>query len=142
MDRAKPYLKVAALLSAVALVGALVAYRAGAFSTPVPSEAPGDPQPTAVPRPTAEQLAPTPDPHPALMYGSKSAPAFLPGESAQALGAVPGPVPVTPTSPDKPPTFIGGSKSIILVPAGQLPGLTPSHPPNMPPPTPPGAPKP
>ena len=32
MERARPYLKVAAVVSAVTLVGALIAYRAGAFA--------------------------------------------------------------------------------------------------------------
>jgi len=140
MERARPYLRVAALLSAVALVGALVAYRAGAFSTPVPSEARGEPQPATDPQTAAEPPATTPDPHPAFMYGSKSAPAFLPGGTAQTPGT--DPVQLTPVPPDKTSTFIGGSKSIILTPPGQIPGLTPPNPPNTTPLTPPGAPKP
>lgn len=132
MERARPYLKVAALLSTVALVGAFVAYHAGAFAQPPAPEAPAEPQPTTGPQPSAESPAPPLDPHPAFMYGSKSAPAFLPVEPVQAPGS--GPVPVTPISPDKSPTFLGGSKSMIFSTPGKPPSsLVPVNPPPVPP---------
>ena len=94
MERARPYLKVAAVVSAVALVGALVAYRAGAFSESVSAEPQPEPQPAAAP-----QTAPAPQPEPntgqfIIMGGSKSDASFYPGRFPESG---------TPTNPPSPP---------------------------------------
>ena len=106
MERARPYLKVAAVVSAVTLVGALVAYRAGAFAMPIPVETQPEPQPAAAPEPAPEQPVTTTDQlNPAIMYGSKSAPAF-PGVTT---GLTP------PSGTQSPPVFMGGSKSAAVI---------------------------
>jgi hypothetical protein len=139
MERARPYLKVAAVVSAVALVGSHIAYRAGAFSTPIPTESQPEP-PTANP----------PQPPPASMFGSKSVPAVTPGQTNSTANApfVPQPAPVAPAPHDKPPTFLSGSKSFTIYDFSDFSKLThsqstapapPTNPPNM---TPPNAPKP
>ena len=143
MDRTKPYLKAAAVTSAVVLGGLFVAYHAGAFAKPASPENPPE-LPPAADAQTADAPPATPsDPHPAFMYGSKSAPAFLPGTPAQAPSPGTAPVPGTPNSPGQSPTFMSGSKSIIFSPAGQPPsGLIPVTPPPAPANPPPNTPKP
>jgi hypothetical protein len=143
MERARPYLKVAALVTAVGLGGAFVAYRAGAFATASPVEAqPGQPLILA-PETEAEQPPPNSlQLPPAVMFGSKSAPAFTPAQPGP--GAQPQAQPA-PASPEKPPTFMPGSKSI----GNLFPGTTttlvpvdPSKPQQPPAPIVPTAPKP
>jgi hypothetical protein len=85
MERAKPYLKGAAVLSTVALMGAFVAYRAGAFQLDLQTDAPPAPEvaapagaPSAAPSevpplPVIPSVAPADDSKPpAIMPGSKS----------------------------------------------------------------------
>lgn len=132
MNRAAPYLKAAAVVSTVTLMGAFVAYRAGAFPNPLSAEAP--PQPEAIPA-AAPQTATEPPTvivlgDSAFMYGSKSAPAFTPAQPGTTLVLHPAQQPA-PTPEGKPPTFMGGSKYITIVPP-------PSGQPPPPQPTPPG----
>jgi hypothetical protein len=126
MERARPYLKVAALVTAVGLGGAFVAYRAGAFAAASPVEAQSGPPLILAPETDAQQ--PTPNPSqlpPAVMFGSKSAPAFTPAQPA-------------PASPDKPSVFMAPSKSIVLFPVspslnqGSQPGTAPPAPNSLP----------
>lgn len=110
MSHPKPYLKVAAVVSAVLLVGAFVSYRAGVFQRPAPAE---PPTPDVTPVAAEPQTPSDADQQQAFMYGSKSAPAFGP----------PSPAP----PPEKPPEFMAGSKSfriISLPPAGTPPALS------------------
>jgi hypothetical protein len=138
MERGKPYLKVAAVLSSVALVGAFVAYRAGAFDKPAPQP---DPQ-LAAPSAGAGEPVITPSDGPersvtltpeelkqAIMYGSKSAPAFVPTQPSMqpnSSGSLLPPqlTPVQPAAPSgnqKPPVFMGGSKSAEIFPVPPAP---------------------
>ena len=111
MERARPYLKVAAVVSAVALVGALVAYRAGAFSESVPADPQPELQPATAPQTAPEQpITGTPQTPPAFMFGSKSAPTFtsgLPATTGDTAGVTP-----VPSTGQSPPVFLGGSKSL------------------------------
>jgi hypothetical protein len=114
MERVRPYLKVAAVASAVALVGAFVAYRAGAFSKPAHPESQSEPQPVAGPQTAPELPTTTTDQqHPAFMYGSKSAPAFVPVPPSPTPGAAP--APPAPNSGQPSPVFLGGSKSAEII---------------------------
>jgi hypothetical protein len=156
MSRTSLYLRAAALASAVALAGGFVAYRAGAFATP----AAPDPQPTAGPTAPAEAPTGTEPAHPAIMYGSKSAPTFMPGSKSiqfveNATGLLPpGVTPSVPASSPPAPstlpelkalgdpsTFMGGSKYIVIAPpqgradpppAASAPGGSPPAPPKAP----------
>ncbi len=127
MNRARPYLKAAAVVSTVALMGAFVAYRAGAFPNPFPADA--QPQPEAPPAATPQTASEPPAPdagHSAFMYGSKSAPAFAPAQPTPVPGTTPAQQP-TPTLEGKPPTFMGGSKFITIVsPTGGPPPQPPA----------------
>jgi hypothetical protein len=127
MERARPYLKAAAVVSAVLLGGAFVAYRAGAFAASAPVETQAEQQQITGPSATTES------PH-KFMLGSKSAPAFTPPSS----GTSEPPKPLAPLTGLVPPSVLmGGSKSIQLFPASRL-GLEPGAPPVpvMPPPAP------
>ncbi len=118
MDQAKVYLKILAVVSASALVGALVAYRAGAFASPAPPEPP-EQQPVAGEQPVPESTPGTDPKSPAIMYGSKSAPAFTHVES----GTTPAPTPQTQPQPQPNPVYLGGSKSkFIFEPPKSNPG--------------------
>src|SRR5262245_36528053 len=101
--QANMILKLAAVGSAIVLVGGFVAYRAGAFdrlrtpteSSPLTEEVPGP------------NLAPQTEESPTIMVGSKSAPVFTQPQSAP---------PSTTTQPPKQ-VFLGGSKSLApLIP--------------------------
>ena len=130
MERSRPYLKVAAVLSSVCLVGAFVAYRAGAFDSPPPpappsTEMPPETQPAAVPAPASPA---NPDSL-IFMAGSKST--FVYDESAlkaldklTAGGSTVQTVPATGTqSTPANPVFLGGSKSLTrLFPPATGPG--------------------
>jgi hypothetical protein len=126
MERAKPYLKVAAVVSSVALVGALVAYRAGAFSKPAPEQQPAAAPPAVPETPPAgsesRELTPA-ELNAAIMYGSKSAPAFYPVPAGSTTGGPPNTQAAVPSGGPKPPTFMGGSKSfeVFQSPPGVLP---------------------
>lgn len=121
MDRAKPYLQVAAAVSAVLLVGLFVAYRAGAFD-----------RPTAPPvEPQAGETPNSPEGQPPASYlsGSKSTFVFPAGQVA------PPPEPVlTQIPPGSKPTFMGGSKSITVLDTktGVLPAVQPANSPEPP----------
>lgn len=115
MQRTKPYLKVAAIVSAVTLAGTFVAYRAGAVPNPFAAE----PQPEAPPpeaQIASEQPASTDPKPPAVMHGSKWGPAFLPAD--------PNPTTVTPVPPggEQSPVFMAGSKSFRPVMPRPQPG--------------------
>ncbi len=116
MKRAAPYLQAAAVASAVTLMGAFVAYRAGAFPNPFASPSP-QPEtiPAAAPQTESEQPLVIDIHDPAIMYSSKSAPAFTSAQPTPASGTAPGQQPA-PTPESKPPTFMGGSKYITIVP--------------------------
>ena len=125
MAQKQPYFKIAAVVSAVLLVGAFVSYRAGAFERFLKPE----PQPPTEPQaePAGETPAGTDQKSQVFIYSSKSAPAFTPA-----------PAPTTPV-PEKP-VFLGGSKSIVLTPTSGFPPGTASKPGAAPPS--PNAPKP
>jgi hypothetical protein len=138
MKPSKLFLKIAAVVVAVGLGGTLIAYRAGAFQRSAP------PAPQPEPQPIATQPSPEPqsvsDPK-WIMYGSKSAPAFIP----EGTGVVP-PTPPPPQPPpsttqpaQNPPTLLGGSKSKAVIGPSDLPMPTTSNAQATPPqaPTPP-----
>jgi hypothetical protein len=144
MQRARPYLKVAAVVSSACLVAAFVAYRAGAFDSP--------PTPALEPEAQPEIQPPVP-PYPAnltehvFMSGSKST--FVYDESAlkalemlTANSSTVQTVPPTGTqsTPPAKPVFLGGSKSLapIFGPSTTGPGSAEkSSPPAPPAPVPP-----
>jgi hypothetical protein len=150
MDRARPYLKVAAFVPAIVLVGGFVGARAGVFVIPsFPIFSKDVPQPEAQPQPdpvAATQQPPAvqtlPDDHPIFMSGSKS---FRP-VIALPQGSSPQTVPPTApnsapgaTPPAGPPVFLGGSKSAPIIPfpppnPGAQQGAPPANPPIPPPP--------
>ena len=123
MERRQPYLKVAAVVSAVLLVGCFVAYRAGAFHRPAEPAPQPEQQSEGATQP-APNAAP---PSRAIMYSSKSAEVFIPGSEVTPEGAPPA-VPATPATPPAPqPVFLGGSKSdASFVPP--RPGFVPKPP--------------
>ena len=127
MNRTSPYLKAAAVVSTVTLMGAFVAYRAGAFQ-PAPADAPPESPPAAAPQTASEQLVVVDMGDSAFMYGSKSAPAFTPAPPGTTLVLQPGQQP-TPTLESKPPTFMGGSKYITIVPPSGASPIPPPQPP-------------
>jgi hypothetical protein len=134
MERAKPYLKVAAVVSAVCLVGAFVAYRAGAFDGPPPPAPPPAPETQPAPGPVPPP-APTPETptSPTFMLGSKSAYVY----DENALKAL---TQSTQTGSPANPVFMGGSKYIapIFGPSTTGPGSAEkSRPPAPPAPVPP-----
>ncbi len=110
MQRAKPYLKTAALASSVLLVGVFIGYRAGAFqqslSTPAPAPAPQTAEtPTVTPPPTAPpspMLQTIPVTNPAIMYSSKSAPAIDTATFERLVGQPTTAQPTPPTPPSPP----------------------------------------
>ena len=67
MNKAKPYLQVAALVSSVLMVGAFIGCRSGAFQ---PAR---KPEPQQATPPSATPPLPAPEGKPTLMPGSKSA---------------------------------------------------------------------
>jgi len=138
MERSRPILKVAAVAVSVCLVGAFVAYRAGAFDSPPPPAPPAEPTPQPDGEPAATAPAsPTP---PVFMLGSKSARVYDESllkqfEQLPLVQAAPaaGTQPATPNTP----IFLGGSKSLTpLFPPAATPGAT-----LQPTPPPPAAPK-
>ncbi|HVL15940.1 MAG TPA: hypothetical protein VM529_25430 [Gemmata sp.] len=130
MERSRPILKVAAVAVSVCLVGAFVAYRAGAFDSPPPPAPPAEPTPQPDGEPAAAPTPPTQTPaSPVFMLGSKSARVYdenllkqfeqLP--LVQAAPATGGTQPATPSTP----VFLGGSKSLTpLFPPAATPGAT------------------
>lgn len=122
MNKAKPYLQAAALVSSVLMVGAFIGCRTGTIQ-PLGK---ADPRPAA-PQPPAAQ--PTPEGKPTLMPGSKSLMIDLRANGTPAAnppGAAP---PPTPPAPEKKQQFIimGGPKSApVFAP-------TPADQPNTPP---------
>jgi hypothetical protein len=138
MQRARPYLKVVAVLSSVCLVGAFVAYRAGAFDSPPPPAPPLSPetQPATTPAPASPA---NPDSL-IFMAGSKSA--FVYDESTmKALEPFLGqPAPATGTqSTPANPVFMGGSKYLapLFGPSTGPGSAEKSSPPALPAPVPP-----
>ncbi len=118
MERKSPYLKIAAVVSAVLLVGAFVSYRAGAFQRPAPPE----PQPEpAAPTDTEPRPTPSADQPQHFLYSSKSAPAFTPASP---------PPTVNPPAPGNPPAYMGSSKWISIVPTGPILADPPKPAPN------------
>jgi hypothetical protein len=118
MDRRKAFLKGAAVVSALVLVGSFVAYRAGAFELFSKPELQPEVQPVAAP----QESAPTP-PQSTFLPGSKSinltgttiggltpAGTFVPDLDVPIRTE-----PAPPPPPAKPPTFMGGSKSAPVI---------------------------
>ncbi|HSQ56024.1 MAG TPA: hypothetical protein VLM40_09775 [Gemmata sp.] len=112
MERARPYLKVAAVLCSVCLVAAFVAYRAGAFDR-LPPPAPA---PAAEVQPPAAPESQTPS---TFLAGSKSTFVFDPAKGSASMPTVQlqpsqtvQQTQGTPPAPASKPTFIGGSKSL------------------------------
>ena len=106
----KTPVKLAAVASSVLLVAGFVAYRAGAFDSPM-----AEPQPAGVNDETTSlssqdgPVAVTPVTDPAMISGSKSAIFIVPPQPAAPSGTAP--------APKSPPAFIGGSKSLApLIP--------------------------
>jgi hypothetical protein len=111
MDKAKPYLKAAAVASSALLVGVFIGYRAGAFSTPEPNSALQPAESTST-QPTTEGPI-------TIMGGSKSAPAF--GET---IGLTPAEQPLLPLELSEEPKaaiFFGGAKSDMAFRPSDLP---------------------
>jgi hypothetical protein len=111
----KPLLRVCAVGSSLLLVGAWVAYRAGAWGGLVRADSTAvSPRPSPTPEPIIESLTE----RPALLGGSKSMPLEL-RDRGPVLGE-PRPRPrATPTA-TKPPeseVILGGSKSMVIVPS-------------------------
>ena len=135
MERARPYLKVAAVVSSVCLVAAFVAYRAGAFDSPPPPAPPLAPeaQPATTPAPANPDSL-------IFMAGSKST--FVYDGNAlkefEKLTTNPpdlaAPATGTQSAPAKP-VFLGGSKS--LTPLFRPEPAEKSSPPATPAPVPP-----
>jgi hypothetical protein len=130
MQGQKKYLKLAAFVPAIVLVGGLVGYRAGAFERFTKS----DPQPAAAPQPAPEGKR-------TYMPGSKFMHIEIPPlggtsptDATPPDAAPPSPAPNSAT-PGKPPTFIYSSKSgPIELPLPMLPpgGDGKPHAPNAP----------
>jgi hypothetical protein len=101
--------KVAAIMPAILLVGALVAYRAGAFSPTPPAPPPPEPEPQPVAAaPSEPQVMQLDEKTMHFMLGSKSA---MPVQPSQLGNTQLTPAPNSPTPQPKPnPVFLGGSK--------------------------------
>jgi hypothetical protein len=140
MERARPFLKVAAVASSVCLAAAFVAYRAGAFDSPPPAP---EPPPETQPATTPPLASPANPDSLIFMAGSKST--FVYDESAlkaleklTASGSTVQTAPATGTTPPANPVFMGGSKYIapIFGPSTTGPGSAEkSNPPAPPAPT-------
>ena len=116
MDRRKAFLKGAAVVSALVLVGSFVAYRAGAFTKP--------PEPLPQPEPEAT-VAPQQPPPGAIEGTSNEDLIFLAGSKSSDIvrppkPTPPQPAPATPT-PQPPSVFMGGSKWGAIVPTTPTP---------------------
>ena len=118
MQSRRKYLKLAAFVPALVLVGGFIGYRAGAFELPWLSKPAPPPEVQPDPQPTAAQ--PPANSEPTFLPGSKSLSNLGVGRSGvkpphDPANPPPGSVPPT---PEKPPAFLPGSKSDagLLVP--------------------------
>jgi len=134
MSRARPFLKVAAVVSSVLLVGAFIGCRTGAF------------RPLAKPEPQPAPTQPAPENPPTFMSGSKSlngGPGYTIGLTP-AGGAAPNdpakPATTEPTPEKKPLVLMGGPKSAPVF--GPVNGPAPANEPHAPPPATPNTPAP
>ncbi|MCI0702671.1 MAG: hypothetical protein L0241_16445 [Planctomycetia bacterium] len=139
MDWRKRYLKLAAFLPAIILVGAFIGCRSGAFEMFSKREPMPEPHPLGlnVPNPPANQQSaeqPAPEKPPTFMSGTKS---------LNGVGVTRGLTPAG-SSEQPAPTFIAGAKSagIFRPPTEQIPTGTIQQPLSPPPPNSANAPKP
>ncbi|VTS03220.1 unnamed protein product [Gemmata massiliana] len=134
MSWKKVFLKVAAFVPAIVLVGGFVGVRAGLIQ--VTSKPEPAPEPTATTAPEKPAVA---GEVPTYMPGSKSIVFTTQIPAGASPPAVPNSTPLVPTqgSSEKPPAVMYGSKSApIVVPLELIPGTKPTSPPIAPPNTP------